>query len=220
MIIKADNNSYFVFDLDDTLYLEMDFLKSAFNAIAFEISPDIGSRLYEEMINIFLEGGNTFNFLLEKFREKNLTVEKLLYLYRNHYPDISLRDGVLNMIEEIKNRKGKIGIITDGRKITQRNKIKGLGLVDHLDKIVISEEFGAEKPASALYKSFMDADVEKQYYYFGDNLTKDFVAPKKLGWCCIGILDNNNIHRQNISEFSSEYLPHIFVNKFTEIGII
>jgi putative hydrolase of the HAD superfamily len=220
MIIKADYNSYFVFDLDDTLYPEIDYLKSAYYEICNDLVPRKTLNLYNEMLDIHFSGGNAFNFLLEKFPAKKLSLEKLLYLYRNHNPKISLREGALEMLKEIKKKNGKTGIITDGRSITQRNKIQALGLENIIDKLLISGEFGFEKPASVLYESFMDKEVERQYYYLGDNLVKDFVAPKKLGWYCIGILDDKNIRKQNISEFSDEFLPHIFINKFTEIGII
>jgi putative hydrolase of the HAD superfamily len=220
MIIKADSKSCFVFDLDDTLYHEIDFLKSAYYTIAKEISVDCKDILYNEMLNIYFSGGNPFRFLIEKYPEKNLTLEKLLYLYRNHYPIISLKEGVLLTLMNIKKNKGNTGIITDGRSITQHNKIQSLGLGSLIDRIVISEEFGAEKPAPDLYQSFMDNEVVKQYYYFGDNLSKDFIAPKKLGWYCIGILDDRNIYKKDLSEFTAEFLPHTFITEFTEIGII
>ena len=86
MIIKADSTTYFVFDLDDTLYQEIEYLKSAYYAIACEISPDIAGTLYDEMIKIYLSGDNCFQFILEKYPAKNLSIEKLLNLYRNHYP--------------------------------------------------------------------------------------------------------------------------------------
>jgi len=220
MILKADQNSYFVFDLDDTLYHEIDFLKSAYHSIVAEISSDPNDILYNELLNIYLSGSNPFRFLIEKFPEKNLTVEKLVYLYRNHYPIISLREGALEMLKEIKKKNGKTGIITDGRGITQRNKIQALDLGSLIDRLVISEEFGSEKPASVLYESFMDKDGGRQYYYFGDNISKDFISPKKLGWCCIGVLDGTSIHYKKLNEYSTDFLPHIFVNKFTEIEII
>ena len=124
------------------------------------------------------------------------------------------------MIQGIKRGQSKFGIITDGRIVTQRNKLEALGLSQLIDKLLISEEFGASKPDSALYESFMESENLKQFYYIGDNIHKDFITPKRLGWFCIGILDAENVHGQKISEVSNEYLPHIFIRNFTEIGII
>ena len=220
MIIKADKHTCFVFDLDDTLYLEMDYLKSAYKAISYLIEPEHSDELYTEMLEIYFSGNNSFGFLLEKYPKMNLSVEKLLNLYRNHQPKIILREGVFDLLFEIKNRGSKIGIITDGRGNTQRNKIKALGIESMIDKLVISEEFGNEKPAPVLFESIMKNEAFKQFYFFGDNPNKDFIAPKRLGWCCIGILDNKNIHYKDPSELSFEYLPHMFINRFTDIEII
>jgi putative hydrolase of the HAD superfamily len=220
MILKADCDSWFVFDLDDTLYPEIDYLKSAYWFIAEGIKTDNTKALSDEMVKIYLSGGNAFKFLLEKYPEKIVSCEKLLYLYRNHIPAITLREGVLQMFKEIKKRGGRIGIITDGRSISQRNKIKALGIDSVIDELVISEEFGSEKPSPDLFEYFMVNNPESRFCYFGDNIIKDFISPKKLGWVCIGVLDINNIRKQNIYEFSNEHLPHIFINSFTEIGII
>jgi putative hydrolase of the HAD superfamily len=220
MIIKADSNSYFVFDLDDTLYSEIDYLKSAFKSIAKKIAPDNFKSLYDEMLNTYISGSDTFRLLIEKYPEKSLTVEKLLYLYRNHYPNITLKVGALEIFTEIRKRKGKIGLITDGRSITQRNKLKALGIDSYFDRIVISEEFGCQKPDLSVFESFMRGEDSLKLYYIGDNITKDFIAPKKLGWTCIGIINKDNIHAEDITEAPKEHLPHIFINKFTEIEII
>lgn len=124
------------------------------------------------------------------------------------------------MLVKIKSKNSKIGIITNGRSITQRNKIGALGLGQLIDETIISEEFGFEKPNEAVYKYFLKKDYKWQFYYFGDNLKNDFITPKKLDWCCIGVIDENSIHKFNVSEFSREYLPHIFIKEFSEIEII
>ena len=51
----------------------------------------------------------------------------------------------------------RLGIISDGRSRTQRNKLRALGL-DWIEDVVISEEFGSEKPCEANYLYF-----EKKY---------------------------------------------------------
>jgi FMN phosphatase YigB (HAD superfamily) len=42
-------------------------------------------------------------------------------------PEISLYEGVSEMIEDLKAKGIKVGIITDGRPEGQKNKIKALG---------------------------------------------------------------------------------------------
>lgn len=220
MILKADSNSFFIFDLDDTLYFEIDFLKSAFKSISLELEADDHSRLLQKMLEIYHSGGNTFDFLVENYSRRNITIENLLSLYRNHFPEISLRGGVMEMFIKIKNNNGRIGIISDGRSISQRNKIKALGIERYIDKILISEEFGYEKPESSVFESFMSKTKKEKFYYFGDNIRKDFIAPKKLFWCCIGVFGEKNLSKFKLSDFSEEYLPHFYINDFTEIEIV
>ncbi|MCX6327611.1 MAG: HAD family hydrolase [Bacteroidia bacterium] len=220
MIIKADSGTFFVFDLDDTLYSEIDFLKSAYKSIAFEIEPKSHVLLFKDMFEVFKSGGNTFEYLMGRIPDRKITMENLLSLYRDHFPKIFLKAGVLEILIKIKNKKGKIGIITNGRSITQRNKLKALGLEQFIDETIISEEFGHEKPDESVYKYFLDKYPGEQFYFFGDNINNDFVSPKKLAWCCIGVLDKKNIHKKLLSGFSIGYLPHCFINKFTEIKII
>lgn len=220
MIIKATNETRFVFDLDDTLYYELDFLKSAYECIARDLVSGSYIQLFDKMLNIFMTGGNAFDYVINRFPEKNLTIEKLLHTYRNHFPELTLKDGVLNLLSAIKVKGGRTGIITNGRKITQYNKIKALGLNEFIDDIIISEEFGVGKPDAAVYRYFENLNFKTQFYYFGDNLKIDFLAPKKLNWCCIGIIDDGNINIPALDTFPQEYLPHFFIRNFTEIEII
>jgi putative hydrolase of the HAD superfamily len=220
MIIEANDRSYFVFDLDDTLYSEIDFVKSAFKFIAFNTESDLALELYEKMLQLFLSGGNAFSYVLEKFPGKQRTIDDLLYIYRNHIPEISLKEGVFEMLTNIKSKNGQIGLITNGRYITQRNKIEALKLEQIIDDTIISEQFGFEKPNEEVFKYFQKKNQKSNFFYFGDNLKIDFISPKRLGWYCIGIIDENAIHRFSIADFSQEYLPHAFIKKYTEIEII
>jgi putative hydrolase of the HAD superfamily len=220
MIIKADNGTYFVFDLDDTLYFEVDYLKSAFKSIASRIESGSYIQLYDEIFSIYKSGGDAFEYIIKNFPGQNYTKEYLLNLYRSHFPQIDLKEGVLEMLVKIKAKNGKIGIITNGRSITQRNKLKALGLEPFPDITIISEEIGFEKPNEMVYKDFLKKKSISQFYYFGDNLTNDFISPRKLGWCCIGIVNKNNITKIGITDVSQEYLPHLFIKEFSEIEII
>ena len=107
--------------------------------------------------------------------------------------------------------------MTDGYSVTQRNKIKALDIENIFDLIVISEEFGFEKPNPKNFEVFDKFNtIEK--YYIGDNTSKDFIAPNTLGWTTICLLDNGkNIHMQ---DFNKEliYLPKIKINNLFDFN--
>lgn len=86
------------------------------------------------------------------------------------------------------------------------------------ENLIISEEFGSEKPSSSNYEYFMKRfPFADEYIYIGDNLKKDFIAPNSLGWKTICLLDDDrNIHKQDFS-LAPEYLPYYTVYALSEI---
>ena len=210
------------FDLDDTLYKEVDFLRSAFREIAeyaLSISANLNMSaddLYEGMLDAYFSKKDAFDYLVALIGT-DLDKPTLLNLYRNHVPQIALSEGAFELLTELKNRGYEVGIITDGRSVQQRNKIKALGLdmIFSEGNIIISEEFGTEKPNIDNYRYFMKQfPTVTDFIYVGDNVNKDFVAANLLGWTTICLRDNGmNIHKQNF-DVDSRYLPLQIVDTF------
>ena len=121
-------------------------------------------------------------------------------------------------LEGLKESDAKLGVISDGRSLTQRNKIKALGLEGFFDVEIISEELGSEKPCIKNYEVVMNKYPERKIFiYVGDNPAKDFLAPNQLGWRTVCLKnDGRNIHRQDMS-LSRDYLPKYVVNSIREI---
>jgi len=213
-------NKVVVFDLDDTLYKEIDFLNSAFNEIALIISRDLQinpNDIFSNMLDLFKTKENVFLGILNKHNSLKYTVNDLLDIYRAHSPNISLSNNVKKALNELQFEGVCLGIITDGRSKQQRNKIKALGLDKYVENIVISEEFGFEKPHLANYTYFQNLYPNMNYYYVGDNLKKDFIAPNKLGWKTICIKDDGrNIHSQDI-QLNKINEPKYYITRFSEL---
>ncbi len=217
MDIKINENTVIVFDLDDTLYNEIDYLKSAYRFIAKDIDPSGWKRLYSRMFSLYRSDLNVFNYLSETYR---IEIKSLINIYRNHYPDIKLFDGVLDILSAIKANNGKLAIITDGRVKTQSAKLKALGIDSIFDKIIISEAIGTEKPEEANYKAIENSITGSDYYYIADNLKKDFVTPNRMGWKTIGLIDCGlNIHSNSHLNVENEYYPQYFIESYKDIKI-
>ncbi|MNK10391.1 Pyrimidine 5'-nucleotidase YjjG [compost metagenome] len=205
---------YIVFDLDDTLVSELDYLKSAYKEIARTIDETLYQTIYKEMLDWYFGKENTFEQLSRKYG--NLDPEQLLILYRNHFPCIALKTGAAELLAFVKSSGNRLGLITDGRSITQRNKLKALNIEHLFDKIIISEEFGSSKPAMRNYEVFIEAGVN-DYFYIGDNLKKDFISPNKLGWTTVCLVDSgSNIHDQEL-DYNDDAKPNFFVKQISEI---
>lgn len=218
MDIKVDENTVVVFDLDDTLYNEMDFLKSAYTSIAKQLEPNDWKKLFAYMFSLYRCKEDVFAIIAMEYKTNK---GELIETYRGHKPNITLFDGVLETIHNIRSKDGKIGILTDGRARTQMNKIEALGLTELVDCMVISEDVGTEKPNEQNFKLISDRFKDSTYYYVADNLKKDFIAPNALGWGSIALLDNGlNIHYDSYLHLNKNQMPQNFILSFAELKII
>lgn len=222
MMMQSMCETIIIFDLDDTLYKEIDFVKSAYSEICTRIQRKYtltSTLCCEELMDIFFRGENVFEYV-NKISCLNIPIETYLSWYRLHKPEIHLSEETKSVLSFLKENQWIIGLITDGRSVTQRNKIEALSLNHFIEKthIVISEEFGSEKPSLANYEYFMKLYPNaKRFIYVGDNVKKDFITPNQIGWTTIGLIDDGrNIHKQNIS-YSKEYLPTYWISEFQEI---
>ena len=221
MILNLKNNSVVVFDLDDTLYNEIDFLKSAFQHIAKKFCPSDINNAYNQLLVWFSKETDPFDNLIKTFNLKNRGIDKTILIneYRTHSPKITLRKGADELLLKLKKNKIPVGLITDGRSLTQRNKLKALGLSNFFDLVIISQETGSEKPAHDNYLAFHKKFPNSEYYYFGDNTQKDFITPNLLGWTTICYLDPGiNIHKQSF-DLNKEYLPDFVIRDFGEVQV-
>lgn len=219
MDIKTSPCSFFVFDLDDTLFPEVDYLKSAYRHIATRLKPVIGEDIYDEMFRRYQQKENVFKWVagLKNGSAEPVTTDWLLAEYRGHVPAVALAEATKAFIDAVKRLAVRTGLITDGRSITQRNKLKALGIDNFFNDIIISEEFGSEKPDERNYLFFQQKYPGSEFYFFGDNTSKDFIVPAKLGWTTVCLKDTgNHIHKQ---AFDKQPLPDYIISTFSEINL-
>lgn len=188
-----------IFDLDDTLYSEKDYVKSGYKAIAkqFPEIKDVDRKLWDA----FLKGEKAIDsvFAAVQMEEKK---EEALNVYREHMPTITLYEGVKDMLYRIRKSGKKIGIITDGRPEGQRNKLKALDLNKVVDDIIITDELGGiqfRKPNDISFRIMQNRWLlpYKQIIYVGDNLNKDFQAPRQLGMKYIYFENQDGLYFNN-----------------------
>ena len=174
-----------VFDLDDTLYGEKEYVRSGYRAIA-ELLPRV-DQMESKLWQAFEQKKSAIDEVLtaEEIYTEELK-QKCLATYRFHLPDIHLYEGAKELLLQFRADGYKLGIITDGRPEGQRAKIKVLGLDELVDYIIVTDELGGpeyRKPNKAAFVKMRDAlgvDFD-QMCYIGDNIKKDFIAPEILG---------------------------------------
>ena len=171
-----------IFDLDDTLYSERQYVRSGFRATAKWLGRD---EAEEKLWNYFLDGKNAIDELLNEWGQQDRK-EQCLRVYREHMPEISLYEGAEELIKRFSAEGILVGIITDGRVEGQKNKIKALGLDGLISDIIITDELGGvrfRKPNDIAFRIMQCrwGIPFEEMMYIGDNLNKDFQAPKQLG---------------------------------------
>lgn len=194
-----------VFDLDDTLYDEIDYCRSGFASAASSIATlsDTYSsdRVFAALWKHFMAGNRThaFNAALQElgitYDEK--LIRTLVGIYRTHRPAISLPPETRSTLDELESRY-TLALLTDGFLPAQKLKVQALGIQGYFKTLVYTEELGRQfwKPSPLGFTRLVEMlDVPpEQMAYVADNEMKDFIAPNGLGWLTIQLLRPARLH--------------------------
>jgi len=137
-----------IFDLDDTLYREADFVASGYRAVARHLADRYRcdyEDVYRRMMTTFVADGraNVFPMVVESLLNGLVPIAELVEVYRRHIPGIRLFPGCRNLLERLTGSY-RLGIITDGLPEVQKRKVAALGLDDLVQKIIYTWENGPE----------------------------------------------------------------------------
>ena len=174
-----------IFDIDDTLYNEIDYVKSGYKVVSKYIEEKYNKiNIYNQLLRIFnVSSKNVFNRLLDELNVdySNDDVLFLVELYRNHKPDIKLSNDTIDTLTELR-KKYKLAVVSDGNYNTQKLKSEALELEKYFDEIILTDEYGKDywKPsikAFELLATNFDVKLEEMLY-IGDNPNKDFYISK------------------------------------------
>ena len=199
-----------VFDLDDTLYLERDYVKSGFRAVAETAVQGTGVSVEDTfgfLWNGFLEGsrGSSFDALLKRYPQlsQKIDVTALVQRYREHLPEISYLPGIEPLLAELKSLEVPLAIISDGPLVSQAAKAEALNVSRYANPVVLTDAWGQDfwKPHVRAFDHVGEVFglPPGQLVYVGDNPLKDFHAPTALGWRSV---------RLRLPEQVRENLPH------------
>lgn len=174
-----------VFDLDDTLYRETDYLFSAYQEIENYISKKIDIPLRE--LSGFLQRtfesrgrDGLFDLFLDHFNVKDTSLKaEMLDILRKHSCNISLFPEAERMINELHKAGKDLAILTNGNIIQQKNKVKCLGifvLYPFID-VVYAAEVGAKPQPTGLYYISRRHDCPlNQMAFIGDAIVDEETA--------------------------------------------
>jgi HAD superfamily hydrolase (TIGR01549 family) len=191
MVIKSISDLYvfslFIFDLDNTIYNEEDYLFQAYMAIAdrfAHIIPDYNSKeLYNILKDLYFKEGR------EKLFDKFLNIVNLdksyltdcLNILRTFKPEkpLFINKEVQEFIRSLESMGKSIFILTNGNTDQQKNKIRNIlwdGLDENIRFIYADEIESKPSPAGVLYILRITGIESKSAIFIGDRETDRICA--------------------------------------------
>ena len=182
-----------LFDLDDTLYPERQFVDGGFAAVAAFLAgrsgrsaPELTARLRD--LHDQDGRGRLFDTLIaeEGLAEGPDLVPACLLVYRTHSPRLTSFTGVVELLDDLRAHGVLTGVISDGNGAVQSRKLAGLdGLAERLDVVVLTDDLGPghAKPSPVPYAvacRLLAVDPSATIYV-GNDPRKDFRGARAAG---------------------------------------
>jgi putative hydrolase of the HAD superfamily len=191
-----------VFDIDDTLYLERDYVRSGFEAVDVWVAREFGIRGFLDAAWAqFLAGrrGDVFDVVLREHgvEPSEDVVRGMVECYRTHQPRIELLRDAAALIEQLRGRV-RLAAVTDGPLESQRAKVEALDVHAWADLVVLTMELGPGfgKPHPRAFEVVEErlGTHGSDNVYLADNPGKDFVAPHAMGWRTVRVRRPESLH--------------------------
>jgi len=177
-----------IFDLDDTLYSEYDYVLNGFREVSKLF--DDPEETYEFMVEAFKRGEAPIDEAIRHFgKDEGAYKRRCVSAYRNQTPEkLPAYAWGIELIKWLGSQDIPTGIITDGRVEGQVAKLHATG-IDRLiggDMTIITDALGGKqfrKPCDIAYRMLaLKMGLEPcEIIYIGNNPTKDFKGAKAIG---------------------------------------
>lgn len=190
------------FDLDDTLFLERDYVRSGFEAVGSWVAARLRFEGFAPRAWHAFEAGTRGSVFNDVLAEASIEcnpelLARMVEVYRSHRPSIAPLADAVACLAALKGR-ARLGVVSDGPLASQRAKAEALDAADWAMVTVLTEElgvgFGKPDPRSfALVENATGAEPAR-CTYVADNPAKDFAGPHARGWQTIRVRRPLSLH--------------------------
>ena len=212
-----------VFDLDDTLFPEIDYVKSGFRVVGKEIEKRFAIKdAYKSLLSSFSADKNDVYVRVlcdygVAFTESDIA--DFVEIYRTHQPKLTLTHDVSYTLSLLRQKGLKLGIITDGRPFQQHAKIKSLRLDKLFDSIICTDELGGIKYRKPNPFAFLETcrilNIKPEaMVYVGDNPKKDFAIKNYLPIHTIRFLSSG---LYSCEKYLDDVMPDKVIDRFSDV---
>lgn len=149
-----DDLQAIIFDLDDVLYPLETYVQSGFHQIS-RLFLGRGQAVYDQLWNAYVAErtaahdhaasdtavtGAIDTMLRAQGLYSDEMAEKCLRIFEYHRPVIHPYEGVVELLEQLRERGIRLGMIVDGPAEMQREKLRALGIIPFFDEIIFTDD--------------------------------------------------------------------------------
>lgn len=180
-----------LFDLDETL---LDRTNSLIKFVTWQASQQLNLDLQtaSHFVQRFLVLDNhgklwkdkVYQQLITEFDLNGFSFNKLLATYEQEFCRfVQPKAGAIEIIGFLKQKRLKLGLISNGKSPFQERNFQALNIADAFDSIVVSEQVGLRKPDSAIFHlALKQLKVSpEQALFVGDDPVADIQGANHAG---------------------------------------
>ena len=217
------NYKLVLIDLDDTLFdypkTEETAFRNTFEELGFFVESELGNAKKEEIYEKIKDRYKDVNLQLwkdlekgavDKDRLKVVRFEKIIEEFDLKYNPYEMSEFYLKKLGEAifpfeateklceyLHSKYKVGIVTNGIKEVQHSRIENSKIAKYIDKIIISDEVGVNKPDKRIFEyvmNYFEVSDKKAVIMIGDSLGADIKGGQNAGidTCWVNLRNNVN----------------------------
>ena len=183
-----------LFDLDDTLYPEHAFVDGGFQAVGQLLAGPSGRSaawLVERLWALHHRDGRgrLFDALIAELALDDMDgalAAACVLAYRTHVVRLEPFPGVTELLDDLRRRGVRTGVVSDGYGAVQARKLAGLGeIATRLDVVVLTDDLGPGhgKPSPTAFRVAcrLLAVEPSATIYVGNDPRKDFIGARAAG---------------------------------------
>ena len=217
------NYKLVLIDLDDTLLdypkTEKEAFRNTFEELGFFMESELGNAKKEEIYEKIKDRYKDVNLQLwkdlekgavDKDRLKVVRFEKIIEEFDLKYDPYEMSELYLKKLGEgifpfeateklceYLHSKYKVGIVTNGIKEVQHSRIENSTIAKYIDKIIISDEVGVNKPDKRIFEyamNYFEIMDKSEVIMIGDSLGADIKGGQNAGidTCWVNLRNNVN----------------------------
>jgi len=196
-----------VFDMDDTLYPEVQFVQGGFKAAAVQLDRIVGrsTGALDVFCGILDRQGvhRVFDIGLAELGidDDPDIMQDMVNAFRGHAPSVRPYPGIRAMLQALRENGSRLGLISDGPYDVQQSKWNALGLDVFFDWVTFTDGLGGRSTWKPNDTAFVKMEHETGFSgaavaYVGDRPDKDFPAPDDLGWRTLRVRYQDTFHAE------------------------